>query len=295
MTGITVAGVRRAVARRIGSASPTAALDARIIVAHLLGCVPGQLPLRDEEAADESLSAAADVLAARRAAGEPVARLVGEKEFHGLMFVVSPETLVPRPDTETLVDAALAVVDENWGRDAPLRILDLGTGSGAILIALLAELLHGRGTGIDMAAGALATAAENAARHGVSDRAAFVAGDWTRGLRDRFDVVVANPPYIESGAIAGLQVEVRNHDPHLALDGGADGMDAFHAILADLDRVLAEPGVAVLEVGAGQAETVAGLAAAHGFRCTFRRDLAGIDRAAVISRRTEKADNGPHG
>ena len=295
MTGITVAGVRRAVARRIGSASPTAALDARIIVAHLLGCVPGQLPLRDEEAADESLSAAADVLAARRAVGEPVARIVGEKEFHGLMFVVSPETLVPRPDTETLVDAALAVVDENWGRDAPLRILDLGTGSGAILIALLAELLHGRGTGIDMAAGALATAAENAARHGVSDRAAFVAGDWTRGLRDRFDVVVANPPYIESGAIAGLQVEVRDHDPHLALDGGADGMDAFHAILADLDRVLAEPGVAVLEVGAGQAETVAGLAAAHGFRCTFRRDLAGIDRAAVISRRTEKADNGPHG
>jgi release factor glutamine methyltransferase len=291
----TVAGVRRAAARRIGSASPTAALDARIIVAHLLGCVPEQLPLRDEEEADGSLAAAAETFAARRARGEPVARILGEKEFHGLTFALSPDTLIPRPDTETLVDAALAVVDAERDRDAPLAILDLGTGSGAILISLLSELPKARGTGIDAATGAVETATENAARHGVADRARFAVGDWTRGIRDRFDLVVANPPYVESSAIAGLPVEVREHDPHLALDGGADGMDAIHAILADLDRVLAEGGVGFVEIGAGQAEIVGGLAEAHGFRCAFRRDLAGIDRVAVLRRQRETDDNGPHG
>jgi release factor glutamine methyltransferase len=291
----TVAGVRRAAARRIGSASPTAALDARIIVAHLLGCVPEQLPLRDEEEAPASLALEAETFAARRAKGEPVARILGEKEFHGLTFALSPDTLIPRPDTETLVDAALAVVDADTDRDAPVTILDLGTGSGAILIALLAELPNAAGMGIDASAGAVKTAAENAARHGIADRAGFAVGDWTRGVRDRFDLVVANPPYVESGAIPGLPVEVREHDPHLALDGGADGMDAIHAILADLDRVLAEGGVAFVEIGAGQAAIVGGLAEAHGFRSTFRRDLAGIDRVAVLRRQRETDDNGPHG
>jgi release factor glutamine methyltransferase len=291
----TVAGVRRAAARRIGSASPTAALDARIIVAHLLGCVPEQLPLRDEEEAPAPLALEAEAFATRRASGEPVARILGEKEFHGLTFALSPDTLIPRPDTETLVDAALAVVAADTDRDAPIAILDLGTGSGAILIALLTELPNARGTGTDAAAGAVETATGNAARHGVADRARFAVGDWTRGIKDRFDLVVANPPYVESSAISGLPVEVREHDPHLALDGGADGMDAIHAILSDLDRVLADGGVAFVEIGAGQAATVGGLAEAHGFHCTFHSDLAGIDRVALLRRQAEADDNEPHG
>jgi release factor glutamine methyltransferase len=141
----------------------------------------------------------------------------------------------------------------------------------------------------------VATAGENAARHGASDRATFAVGDWTRGVKRRFDVVVSNPPYVESSAIPGLPVEVREHDPHLALDGGADGMDAIHAILADLDRVLAARGVAFVEIGAGQAEIVGGLAEAHGFRSEFGRDLAGIERVAMLRRQSEPDDKGPHG
>ena len=287
MSRLTVGSVRREVVRRIGGASPTAALDARVIVAYLLGCAPGQLALRDEEDASGFLASDANALAVRRAAGEPVARIVGEKEFHGLMFVLSADTLVPRPDTETLVDAALAVVKEDWSVKATLEILDLGTGSGAILISLLTELPNCRGIGIDLAQGAVETARENADRHGVSERTTFTVGNWTHGVKQRFDVIVANPPYIETGAIAGLQVEVRDHDPHLALDGGADGFDAIHAILGDLDRVLNERGVAFVEIGAGQAETVSGLAEAHGFRCEYRADLARIDRVAVLSRQSE--------
>jgi release factor glutamine methyltransferase len=281
----TVAALRREVARTIGAGSPTAALDARIIVAFLLGCVPGQLPLRDEEIADDETAVRALALAARRVAGAPVARIVGEKEFHGLTFALSPETLIPRPDTETLVDAALSAITEDWSQAATLNILDLGTGSGAILVALLRELPNSRGVGVDLSRDAVATASANAERHGVRNRASFAVGDWTRGLKQRFEVVVANPPYIESAAIANLPVDVRDHDPHLALDGGADGFDAIHAILADLDRVLAPAGIALIEIGAGQAETVSALADAHGFECRFCRDLAGIDRVAFLRRR----------
>lgn len=291
----TVASVRREAARAIGSSSPTAALDARILVAHLIGCVPEQLPLRDDEEAGASLAAAAEALAVRRKKGEPIARLTGEKEFYGLRFALSPDTLIPRPDTETLVDAALAVVAEDWSRDATLAILDLGTGSGAILVSLLTQLPNCRGVGIDLAAGAVETARKNAERHGVAGRATFAAGDWTRGIRERFDLVVSNPPYIETADIARLQVDVRDYDPHLALDGGADGLDAIHAIVADLGRVLTENGAALIEIGAGQAETVKALAAAHGFACDFRSDLAGIERVAVLNRLGEPDDLPPHG
>ncbi len=287
MSRSTVASVRREVARAIGGASPTAALDARVIVAHLVGCPPENLPLRDNDDADENLMAAATLLATRRAKGEPVARLIGENEFYGLRFALSPETLVPRPDTETLVDAAIAVVEEDWNRKATLDILDLGTGSGAILVALLSELPNCRGVGVDVSAGAIATARANAERNGVAARATFVVGNWSSEIRDRFHLVVANPPYIESSAIAGLAVEVRAHDPHLALDGGADGFDAIHAILADLGRVLADGGVALIEIGAGQSTTMKALAEAVGFSASFGKDLAGIDRVAVLERAGE--------
>ena len=287
MSRSTVASVRRAVVRAIGKTSPTAALDARIIVAHLAGCPPEKLPLHDDDDADQAMSAAAIDLAKRRAKGEPVARLVGEKEFYGLRFSLSPETLVPRPDTETLVGAAIAVVENDGNRKATLDILDLGTGSGAILIALLSELPNCRGVGVDISAGAIATARENAERNGVTSRAAFVIGDWSGAIRERFHLVVSNPPYIESSLIASLPVEVSAHDPHLALDGGADGFDAIHAILGDLARVLADGGVALIEIGAGQAATVGALAEAVGFRASFRKDIAGIERVMLLERAGE--------
>lgn len=286
----TVADVRRAVSRAIGNGSPTAALDARIIVAHLLGCVPEQLPLRDTEAAPEALATEALALAARRAAGEPVARIVGEKEFHGLTFALSADTLVPRPDTETLVDAAVEFANARDAAGTGVSILDLGTGSGAILVSLLSALPKATGLGIDIAPGAIETARVNAARHSVETRSRFAEGNWATGIRERFDIVAANPPYIETGVIAGLAVDVREHDPHLALDGGADGLDAIFSILADLDRVLADGGLGLIEVGAGQAATVKGLAEAHGFDCRFRRDLAGIDRVALMRRQSDFAE-----
>jgi release factor glutamine methyltransferase len=219
-------------------------------------------------------------LALRRTTGEPVARLLGEKEFYGLSFALSPETLVPRPDTETLIDAVLATVD----RIAQPAILDLGTGSGAILLALLTELPNATGVGVDLSADALATAARNAERLGIARRVQFRQGDWAAGIDRRFDIVVSNPPYNASPEILDLPVEVREHDPHLALDGGLDGLDAYRVIIADLGRVLTPGGRAFLEIGAGQAEAVSDLASAAGFMCDFRRDLAGIDRVAVLNR-----------
>ena len=287
----TVAVLRREIARTIGTTSDTAPLDARIIVAHFLGCHPAQLALRDEEEIGEATAEQARAFAKRRATGEPVARLVGEKEFWGMMLALAPETLIPRPDTETVVEAALARIEEDWNRAATLRLLDLGTGSGAILIALLSELPNSEGLGVDIQAAAVTTARANADRHGLGARATFEVGDWTGRVRGAFDVVVANPPYIETQSIATLPVDVRDHDPHVALDGGADGFDAIHSILADLGRVLAPGGVAFIEIGAGQAATITDLAGAHGFAAAFRSDLAGHERVAILSRQSE-ADGG---
>jgi release factor glutamine methyltransferase len=280
----TVASVRREIARRLTPTSPTAALDARVLVAHLIGCVPVQLALRDEEEVSEAFAARALALGERRAAGEPVARIIGEKEFFGMMLRLSPDTLIPRPDTETLVETALATIAEDWSRSATLKILDLGTGSGAIILALLSRLPNATGVGIDIAPGAIQTAQANAEWLGLNDRLTLTVGDWTKDVRTRFDVVVSNPPYIETRVIPGLQVEVREHDPHLALDGGADGLDAVHAIVADLDRVLSTDGVAFIEIGQGQAALVRDLAGIQGFRTEFAADLAGIERVAVLRR-----------
>lgn len=291
----TVALLRREAARLIGTGSGTAALDARIIVAYVLGWPAEKLSLRDDDAVDDTVAAAVLALAARRAKGEPVARLTGEKEFYGRFFALTPETLVPRSDTETLVDATIAAVEEHWSRRATLNILDLGTGSGAILVTLLAELPNCRGVGIDIATGAVAAARANAERHGVQSRAQFTAGDWSRRVKERFDVVVSNPPYIETAIIPTLQVDVRDHDPHLALDGGADGFDAIHDILLDLGRILTPGGVALIEIGAGQAATMKELADAHGFRCDFRPDIGGIDRVAVLTRARDSGATEAHG
>ncbi|AWN38882.1 peptide chain release factor N(5)-glutamine methyltransferase [Methylobacterium radiodurans] len=218
----------------------------------------------------------------RRLGGEPVARIVGAWEFWGLPFRLSPETLVPRPDTETLVDAALRLRPD---RSAPLRILDLGTGSGCILTALLHEYARAFGVGLDRSPGALRTARANAALNGVGTRAAFLAGDWCDPLAGPpFDLVVSNPPYIATPVIAGLAREVREHDPMPALDGGADGLVAYRRILDALPARLATGGAALLEIGFDQAAALDDLAGRRGFdRRTVVRDLAGHDRVMILT------------
>jgi release factor glutamine methyltransferase len=278
----TIADLRRQIAQTLAATSPSAALDARILIAHVVGCMPNDLALRDESPVTDEAAGRAIALAARRARGEPVARIVGEKEFYGLTLGLGPDTLIPRPDTETLVDAVLETADRN----RRLTTLDLGTGSGAILLALLASLPNATGVGVDMSPGAIEVAAANAHRLGLSARAAFIVGDWTQGIAGPFDIVVANPPYIETGEIAGLPVDVRDHDPHVALDGGADGLGAYRVILADLERVLALDGAAYVECGPGQADAVAEIGQGFRFSVRFRRDLAGIERVAILRQKS---------
>lgn len=219
-------------------------------------------------------------LAARRAAGEPLARLVGRREFWSLDFALAPETLVPRPETETLVEAALAVFPD---RAAPLAILDLGTGSGALLAALLSEYPAAFGIGVDLSPGAARQARANLESLGLGARAAILVGTWADALSGRFDLVVSNPPYIPTMDIAVLDREVREHDPLLALDGGPKGLDAYRAIARALPGLLRPGGRAVLELGIGQEGDVAALLTAAGLAPDgpARRDLAGIARAIV--------------
>ena len=287
---LTVAAVRRRMARRLRDAfaetgrAGTPDLDARLLLAHALGCDPNDVVLRDDRIVDDELVNRAMALLRRRIAGEPVARIAGHKEFYGLDLVLSPATLVPRPDTETVVDAAIAVVDCGRGRDAALRIADLGTGSGALLLSLLWKFPNARGVGVDLSWEATATARHNARRLGLAGRAAFVVGDWSTSIRGVVDVIVANPPYVESGVIGALDREVRDHDPQLALDGGPDGLTAIRVIFADLGRVLALDGCAFIEIGAGQGGQVRDIAGAAGFAVRLERDLAGTERVAVVSR-----------
>jgi len=212
-----------------------------------------------------------------------MAYILGEREFWSLPLFVGPGVLVPRPETETLVEAALEAFPD---RRVPLGILDLGTGSGCLLLALLREYPNASGVGVDRSAEALAHATLNARRHGLADRAHLVHGDWGRGLAGPFELIVANPPYVASGELTELAPEVARYEPRAALDGGADGLDAYRAILPDLPRLLAPAGVACLEIGAGQATALAALAEVAGFRVAVRPDLAGIPRCLVLRHRT---------
>jgi release factor glutamine methyltransferase len=217
------------------------------------------------------------VAAERRFSGEPLSRIVGRREFWGLAFALSPETLDPRPDTETIVEAALAAFAARRGE--ALRIVDFGVGSGALLAALLSEFPAARGVGVDLSPGAAAQARANLESLGLVTRVEIRVADWAEGLEGPFDLIVANPPYIASGDIAGLAREVREHDPRLALDGGADGLDAYRALTPAIVRLLAPTGKFFVEVGAGQADAVKALAAAAGLvDLATRCDLAGIER-----------------
>ncbi|MET7243773.1 peptide chain release factor N(5)-glutamine methyltransferase [Methylobacterium sp. EM32] len=283
MTGITpetsrIAARAKAADELAARGIETAALDARILVEEALGITATDLALRGAEPVGRAGAERLGAYLARRAAGEPVARIIGAWEFWGLPFGLSPETLVPRPDTETLVEAALGLFPEG-----PHRIADLGTGTGCILVALLTEWPRAVGLGIDRSVGALRTARANAARNGVAERAAFAAGDWAASLAGPFDLVVANPPYIASDVIAGLSGEVRDHDPRLALDGGPDGLDAYRTILAQVPRLLGPGGHLLVEIGYDQEEPLRRLAATHGLSPQVRRDLAGHPRVVAMT------------
>ncbi|HEX3883534.1 MAG TPA: peptide chain release factor N(5)-glutamine methyltransferase [Stellaceae bacterium] len=212
-------------------------------------------------------------------AHEPLSRVLGVREFWGLEFGLSPDTLDPRPETETVVEAVLARLPER-GRE--YRVLDLGTGSGCLLLALLSELPGAHGVGVDRALGAAVAARDNAVALGLAGRAGFVVGDWAAAICGRFDIIVSNPPYIATETIASLPPEVRDFDPRRALDGGVDGLDAYRRITLELPQLLRPGGLFVVEVGVGQERTVAALLAAEGLLLDgFAADLAGILRCVV--------------
>jgi release factor glutamine methyltransferase len=248
-------------------------LDAEALVAHLMGCERLAMLLRTDEAVDRS---ALERLVTRRAGGEPLAYVLGEREFWSLTFRVTRDVLIPRPDSETLVEAALA--------EGPrARVLDLGTGSGALLLAVLSEWPEATGLGVDASAAALEVARGNALALGLGGRAGFWLGDWGAGLTERFGLVLANPPYVEDGAV--LAAEVREHEPGLALFAGADGLREYRRLVPQLPGLLAEGGVAVLEIGWTQAEAVLALAEAAGLAGEVRQDLAGRARTLVLRAR----------
>jgi release factor glutamine methyltransferase len=255
-------------------------LDARILIGHALGLDHPALATQADRALSVAEMEAIGALARRRLAHEPVARILGVREFWGLSLALNADTLVPRPETETVVEAALACVGKR--RTEPLRIADLATGSGAILLALLSELPAARGTGTDISEGALTCARGNAEALGLSARATFVACDYGTALEGPFDLVVSNPPYIARSEIASLEPDVRLFDPHLALDGGPDGLDGYRAIAAGARRLLAPGAVLVVELGSGQSRAVSTMFTAAGLAIvTMRNDLSGIARALV--------------
>jgi release factor glutamine methyltransferase len=284
-TARTVDAARRALTEKFRTAGlDSPALDARLLIAHALGCDHTALLADGRRLLDNAGETTIAALAERRLAHEPVARIVGAKEFWSLDLRLDPATLVPRPETETLVEAALAVVDRRQSRALPLRIADLGTGSGAILLAVLSELSSAVGVGCDINSRAVMTARDNARRLS-QDRALFVVCDLTTALRGPFDLIVSNPPYIASGDIAALAPEVRLFDPQLALDGGADGLHFYRAIAAAAPTLLAPDGAVIVEIGAGQAEPVAALFAAAGLvPSPPRPDLNLVPRVVVASK-----------
>ena len=254
--------------------------EARLLLAHALEISMADLLHERTRLGDP---AAYETVLARRAAREPLAYILGEREFWSLNFVVSPATLIPRPESETLIEAALALFADR----APRRILDLGTGTGCLLLAALHEFPRAFGIGTDRSFPAARLAAANAALLGLADRSAFLCADWSTPLRDRFDLVLCNPPYIPTSTIGALMPEVARYEPAIALDGGPDGLAAYRQIIVTLRSLLRRDGVAILELGVGQEAGVARLAADCGLVATTRPDLAGIPRAVVLTRKKE--------
>jgi len=281
----TVAAARREWAKKFRACGiDSAELDARILVGSALGLDRAGLAAADSRRLGRGEEAAIAALAERRLAHEPVARITGWKEFWSLPLRVDASTLVPRPETETVVEATLAAVDAVGSRAGRLRVADLGTGSGAILLALLGELPNAVGIGTDVSVDALSVARGNARRLGL-DRARFLACDMAAALRGPFDVIVSNPPYIASHEIAALAPDVRDFDPRRALDGGPDGLEFYRSIAAAAPALLAPGGALIVELAAGQSKAVAALFAAQGLApLPPRPDLNGIPRVLAAKR-----------
>ena len=266
----------REAAARLAAVSDTPRLDAELLMAHALGVERPALLL---DPARYAVPVDFDALIERRMAHEPVAYIVGYRDFWTIRLKVGPGVLIPRPDSETLIEAALSRIGD---RGAPLRLLDLGTGPGTLLLALLSEFPEAVGLGVDASPVALALAGENARALGVADRAAFREGDWAVDVAGDFDLVLCNPPYIADSE--ELMRDVADHEPTGALFAGADGLADYRRIIPDLPRLLAPGGLAVLEIGHRQRISVSELAEAAGFAVACRQDLGGRDRALLLTR-----------
>jgi release factor glutamine methyltransferase len=266
-----------------GVADP--ALDARLLVEHFSGTTRAQAITEPAQTVPAEAIAAIDAALRRRVAGEPVHRILGFREFYGLRLWLSPETLEPRPDTETLVEAILPFAMATAEQQGECRILDLGTGTGAIALALVSAVPGAVATGVDIAAGALATAMRNARDLGLAGRFETLESDWFTKVSGRYHVIAANPPYIPSRDIGNLQDEVRDFDPHLALDGGADGLGPYRIIAAEAAGFLETEGRIVVEIGHTQQSEVTNIFTAAGYRLADAfRDLGGNDRVLVFER-----------
>ncbi|PYE88907.1 peptide chain release factor N(5)-glutamine methyltransferase [Phyllobacterium leguminum] len=267
--------------REAGIATPE--LDARLLVEWATATTRLDALSAPERIIDGEAVMVLDIGLSRRLAGEPVHRIMGERSFYGLGFRLSPETLEPRPDTETLVDLVLPFLRERIAKNGIAELIDMGTGTGAIAIALLSQLERLHAIGVDIAPGALATARENARLAGVSRRFAALRGDWFAEISGRFDLIVSNPPYIPRREVANLDREVREHDPLLALDGGEDGLDFYRALARGGEERLYEGGAVGVEIGAGQRADVEAIFAENGFRLMEGlQDLGGHDRALLF-------------
>jgi release factor glutamine methyltransferase len=270
----------------VGIEGPRA--EARLLLEHATGLT------RERQLADPHALLSADAqaslarLVGQRATRMPLAYILGRREFHGHELEIRPGVLVPRPETETLVDAACRLLPDSAAR---LRVLDLGTGSGCLLLAVLALFPNAAGTGTDLSDQALAVAAANAARLGLADRTRLLRTSWGQGLEPAFDLILANPPYIATADLASLEPEVAEHEPRLALDGGVDGTDAYRALTPDLLRLLAPDGVALLEIGRGQEAALGAWFGQHGLQVRTWPDLAGIVRCLEL----HPAGNPPSG
>ncbi len=278
--GATLSETLRMVAQtfRIGGIE-SAEADARLLVGHAMHLDRTQLLVESNGLLEAREVEAVSALAARRLRHEPVARILGTKEFWSLQLAISDAVLVPRPDTETVVETALDFIGRGGLRMEPLRILDIGTGSGALLLALLTELPNARGTATDISAAALDIARGNAERLGLASRCTFVECNIADGVAGPFDLIVSNPPYIAHSDIATLEPEVRDYDPGIALDGGKDGLDYYRAIARDARRLLADGGRVIVELGAGQEPAVRTLLTEAGMTVDAPlNDLAGIAR-----------------
>jgi len=282
VSGATIARALAETARALAAAGvPEPRREAQVLLGHALRAGREAILGHPERPLDAAAAARLAAAAERRRRREPTAYILGVREFWSLEFVVSPATLIPRPDSETVVALALDLAG-----DGVARVLDLGTGSGCLLLAVLAERPRAVGVGVDASPAALAVAAENARRLGLAARARLVAGDWGAALSGAFDLILCNPPYVPRAEWPALAPEVAAHEPEPALVCGDDPLAAYRRLGPDLARLLTPTGVAVVEVAMGRADAVARLLAGHGLAAVARRrDLAGIERALAVGRR----------